>query len=158
MITEVQAQRLTRTATFTIQREVTSVFPLFGPIRKMEWASGWNPHVLYSENPEVELHMMFKTEGKHPDEPEYLWIVTRYEPEAYLIEYTVSTQNRVWFITVCCESVSFETRVTVTYSYTSLNRIGHERNQEMINCMFSHNLNDWKEAIDHYLINELPLN
>lgn len=157
MIAEVQVQRITRTATFTIQGEITAVFPLFGPIREKEWATGWNPEIIYSDHPEVEEHMIFKTKGNHVDEPEYLWIVTRYEPEAYLIEYTVSTHNRVWFITVQCESFSLETIVTVTYSYTSLNRLGHDRNQEMVDHMFAQNLNDWKEAIDHYLINEFLL-
>ncbi len=146
-----QAQRIERTATFTVHSEVKNVFPLFGPIREKEWCFGWNPEVIYSTHPHAELRMIFKTKGKHADEPEYLWMITQYQPENYRIEYSVSTSNRVWFITVHCEAAKHETNVTVAYSYTGLNSLGNERNKEMLEHMFANNLKDWETAIDHYL-------
>lgn len=145
------SERVARTATFDVHSPIHTVFPLFGPIREKEWASGWNPEIIYSNHPEVEQHMVFKTRGKHADEPEYVWIVTTYQPDEYRIEYTVSTANRVWFITVQCESMQQETRVTVTYSYTGLNASGNERNKEMLAGMFANELKDWEAAINHYL-------
>lgn len=152
--TEIAAQsseRVARTATFKVHSPIHTVFPLFGPIREKEWAAGWNPEIIYATHPEVDQHMMFKTSGNHADEPEYLWIVTNYQPEKYRIEYTVSTANRVWFITVQCEAELQETIVNVTYSYTGLNATGNQRNKEMLERMFADNLQDWKAAINHYL-------
>lgn len=147
----VQAQRISRSATFTVQTTIEKAFPLFGPIREKEWAAGWNPEVIYSRHLEVEQHMIFKTKGNQEDEPDYLWVVTQYNPEAYFIEYTVSTANRVWFITVKCEDRKTETQVAVTYSYTGLNASGNQRNVEMLDRMFAHNLKDWERAINYYL-------
>lgn len=146
-----QAQRISRSATFTVHTAVENSFPLFGPIREKEWAASWNPEVIYSRHTEVEQHMIFKTKGNHEDEPEYLWVVTQYNPEAYIIEYTVSTASRVWFITVQCKSNKTNTDVTVTYSYTGLNALGNQRNVEMLDRMFAHNLKDWERAINYYL-------
>lgn len=146
-----QAQRISRSATFTVYTTVENAFPLFGPIREKEWAAGWNPEIIYSRHAEVEQHMIFKTKGNHEDEPDYLWVVTQYNPKAYFIEYTVSTANRVWFITVRCEGGKTETQVTVTYSYTGLNASGNHRNVEMLDRMFTHNLKDWERAINYYL-------
>ncbi len=145
------SERVERTGTFRVHGHIKAVFPLFGPIREKEWATSWNPKVIYSTHPEVEQHMVFKTKGNHADEPEYLWIVTNYQPDQYRIEYTVSTSNRVWFITVQCEAELQETIVTVTYSYTGLNAAGNQRNKEMLEQMFADNLQDWKAAINHYL-------
>lgn len=144
-------QRVSRTATFQVNNSVEKVFPLFGPIREKEWAVGWNPEIIYSAHPEVELHMIFKTKGNYADEPEYLWMITQYDPHVHKIEYTVSTINRIWFITVQCEQKVPYTRVTVTYSYTGLNETGNNRNTEMLERMFIHNLQDWQHAIQHYL-------
>ncbi len=145
-----QAERITRSATFKVAGEIQNVFPLFGPIREKEWATGWNPEVIFATHPEAELHMIFKTAGT-ADEPEYLWTITHYNPETYCIVYTVSTANRIWFITVQCESAKTETMVTVTYSYTGLNEIGNMRNREMLQRMFMHDLRDWETAINYYL-------
>lgn len=145
------SERVARTATFHVQSHIQAVFPLFGPIREKEWAAGWNPEIIYSNHPEIEQQMVFKTSGKHTDEPEYLWIVSNYQPEKHRIEYTVSTANRVWFITVQCEAELQETSVTVTYSYTGLNAAGNQRNKEMLEQMFADDLQDWKVAINHYL-------
>src|SRR5688572_21636122 len=112
--------RIKRSAVLAIRGSIENVFPLFGPIREMEWAEGWEPEILYrSEDVLVEEHMIFQTNG-HAEEGKYRWVVSQYQPEMYRIEYTVSTQERIWFIRVQCKSVQETTAVTVSYSYTGL--------------------------------------
>lgn len=154
MITETYSQtekRIERSASFIVNTNIEKAFPLFGPIREKDWCAGWEPEVVYSNHSEVEQHMIFKTTASDPKEKEYLWIITQYNPVDFLIEYTVSTPQRIWFITVVCKSLSEKTKVTVTYSYTGLTEEGLVINQAALEKMFAHNLKDWEEAINFYI-------
>ncbi|MFZ6001691.1 MAG: hypothetical protein ACOYW3_14370 [Bacteroidota bacterium] len=146
-----QAERVQRTASFVVKAPIEKAFPLFGPVREKEWAAGWEPQIIYSNHPEVEEHMIFKTPPRHDGESEYIWIVTQYQPRDYFIEYTVSTLQRVWFITVKCESQNDHTRVSVTYSYTGLTPEGNQMNKQALDRMYANNLKDWEEAINYFL-------
>lgn len=143
--------RIERSASFVAEAEVDKVFPLFGPIREKEWTTGWNPEIIYSSNPEVEEHMIFKTAGTNSLEKEYVWALTQYKPGDFFVEYLVSTSNRMWFITVTCTPQNKRTKVTVRYRYTSLNDIGIQLNQTALDKMFSEDLKDWAEAINFFL-------
>jgi hypothetical protein len=143
-------QRIEQTASFIVKSKIEKVFPLFGPIREKEWATGWEPEIIYSNHPEVEEHMIFTTPGKLQGE-QYIWVITQYRPFDFIIEYTVSARDRIWFITVMCESQDKDTKVTVTYSYTGFTEQANQLNQNALKNMFAHNLKDWEEAINFYL-------
>jgi hypothetical protein len=149
---EAQSERITRSAVFTAIGKIETVFPLFGPIREKDWAEGWNPEVLYRTRNDilVEEHMIFQTSG-HAGEGKYTWVITQYQPEKYLIEYTVSTSERIWFIRVACRETGSNTEVKVSYTYTGLTDEGNRKNEQAINRMFAHDLKDWEEAINYYL-------
>ena len=132
-------ERISKTASFTLDGRIEKVFPLFGPMREKDWAEGWEPEVVFSTDDLVEEHMIFQTKVA-TDEKVYTWIVTQFNPEIHKVEYTVSTKNRVWFITVRC-----------TYTYTGLNAEGNERNRNALAKMYSQDLRDWQEAINYYL-------
>lgn len=149
--TDFKAERISRTASFVVQAPIETVFPLFGPVQEMAWAEGWNPHLVYSESKDVEARMIFETPGRFEGEEKYTWIITQYFPQEYLIEYTVSTAERIWFITVQCETQGLQTHTTVSYTYTGLTLRGHELNQEALTTMYADNLRDWKKAINSYL-------
>jgi hypothetical protein len=151
VLTEFKPERIQRSASFIIHGKIENVFPLFGPIREKEWAEGWEPEVLLPAGDIlVEEHMIFQT--KAPDnEGKYTWVITQYQPENYLIEYTVSTDERIWFIRVRCEEKKETTEVTVSYTYTGLTENGNRKNEQALKRMYSQNLQDWGEAINHYL-------
>jgi len=146
-----KAERVQKTASFVVNTAIEKAFPLFGPIREKEWTAGWEPQIIYSVNPEVEEHMIFKTSGKHHGEEEYLWVLSQYNPKDYFIEYTVSTSQRLWFISVRCRPKGSNTSVTVTYTYTGLTEEGNQLNKLALDKMYAHNLKDWEEAINYYL-------
>jgi hypothetical protein len=143
-------ERIHKAATFSVRARVEKAFPLFGPVREKEWAAGWEPEIVFSNSSEAEEHMIFKTSGKHHGE-EYLWVITQFKPDEYLIEYTVSTADRIWFIRVQCKAAGENTETTVSYTYTGLNSKGNAQNREALEKMFAHNLKDWEEAINHYI-------
>ena len=145
-----ESNRISKSATFTVQAPIDRAFPLFGPIREKEWAEGWDPLIVHGAS-EVEQHMVFTTSPSNREEEKFLWTITRYEPAKFFIEYTVSTPNRVWFISVDCKPEAKNTKVTVTYSYTALNERGARLNESALAKMFAHDLRDWEEAINYYI-------
>ncbi len=144
-------ERIGKSATFTLRGDIQTVFPLFGPIREMDWAFGWEPEMVYPRESLAEERMVFFTPGRHPSEPKYLWALTQLRSDIHLVEYTVSTQNRIWFIRVQCREEGNQTRVEVTYTFTGLNALGNELNQGALETMYAEDLSDWAEAINFYL-------
>ena len=144
-----KSERIEREASFMAQAPIDKVFPLFGPIREMEWAAGWEPEIIVGAD--LQLHTIFKTPSGFAEEPYYLWAITQCLVSDHKIEYTVSTANRIWFITVACEPVQDKTKVTVRYRYTSLTPLGNRLNQLALKEMFAQNLSDWEEAMNYYL-------
>lgn len=152
-----KAERISRTATFSVNEEIEKAFPLFGPMREMEWEAGWKPALVFSETNDVEERMIFKTPGRFEEERTYTWVITQYFPERYRIEYMVSTPERIWFITVQCKAQEEQTLVTVTYTFTGLTERGNERNKQALEKMYTNNLKDWEAAINYYLSTGTPL-
>jgi len=153
-LTNFTSSRISRTSTITLNAPLGEVFPLFGPIREREWAPGWDPQILYSTTDLVEEHMVFKTPSHHGHiEPDYTWIVSKYLPDQALIEYTVFTAERLWWITVQCyeDLPNQTTKAEITYTYTGLTDRGNAINEKALQLMYAHDLRDWEEAINHYL-------
>ena len=148
--TNFKPERIAKSASFTLDGKIEKVFPLFGPFREKEWADGWDPQIIFCEDNLIEEHMIFQT-NVSSDEKLYTWVVSKFDPKTFLVEYTVSTKNRIWFITVQCQPMKEKTKATVTYTYTGLNEEGNELNRTALAKMYSHDLKDWEEAINYYL-------
>lgn len=146
-----KAERISRQATIHVNAPLDKTFPLFGPVLEKLWAPGWEPEVIFSKDAEVEEHMIFRTPGHHETEPFYTWTVTQYQPARGLVEYTVQTTNRIWFVRVVCQESGASTDVTVSYTYTGLNDLGNQLNKLALDNMFAENLTDWQQAINEYL-------
>jgi hypothetical protein len=142
--------RISKSATILLNETVERIFPLFGPFREREWAEGWDPELLYGDH-EVKERTVFRTGGLHPEEKFYQWVISKYMPQQFLIEYTVYATERIWFITVECKRHEACTLATITYTYVGWSREAHERNVLAIQNMFRQNLNDWEEAINYYI-------
>lgn len=147
----VVAERISKSAEIILNDDINNVFPLFGPIREMDWEYGWNPEVVYSTGALVEKGMIFRSPARFEGEQPYLWVITQFRPSEYLIEYTVSASDRIWFIKVLCESIGTQTEATITYTFTALNEHGASLNKIALEKMYSRNLEDWQESINYYL-------
>lgn len=147
-----KAERVSRTATITLNASIEKVFPLFGAIEEKKWADGWNPVILYPYTEKIEEGMVFTTQAHGHHESVFAWIISKYRPEDYLIEYIVSTSNRYWIINIrCASSSNSETKAAITYTYTGLNELGNEINKQALEKMYERNLEDWSDAINHFL-------
>lgn len=147
-----KAEKVTRTATIAVNEKIETVFPLFGAFEERKWADGWSPVLIYPSTENIEEGTTFRTPGHGHNETEFLWRVSKYEPQIYLIQYLVSTENRYWTISVKCQSLSENsTSATVTYAYIGLNSLGNEINKHSLGKMYSKNLKDWQEQINYFL-------
>ncbi len=152
-VPEFKAEKVERTASFMVNHNIDAVFLLYDAFEERKWEEGWNPNLIYPSEEIIEEGTTFWTQG-HGHEPYYLWRVSKFEPENYLIQYLVSTVNRYWTVTVSChEQANNSTLTEVTYSFISLNQKGIELNKHALDRMYSRDLQDWKEAIDYYLEN-----
>lgn len=145
---------LERSATILINGNINEVFPLFGAFEERKWAAGWNPVMVYPAKETIAEGVTFTTPSHTvaAGEDKYTWVIIKYQPAGYTIQYLVMTPHRFWTITVACSKAgNKKTSVQVTYSYTGLNDTGNKLNALAIDNMFSHNLVDWEQAINHYL-------
>lgn len=136
-----------------IEAPIDKTFYLFGPIAEKEWADGWNPQIVYQNNENIEEHMIFMTDSPHGHaESKYTWIVSKYCKDQYLIEYFVYTQERMWWIQVQCLKLDDgKTEAEITYTYNGLTQKGNTINEWAMGTMFSSDLKDWENEINHYL-------
>jgi hypothetical protein len=148
-----KAERISRQSTITLSAPVETVFRLFGAIEEEKWAPGWRPTVVFSDSGTIQDQMVFTTKGHQDLEPDYTWTVSRYEPENWLVEYTVFTLDRLWRISIRCRSLvdKRHTDADVCYTYTGLNEKGNTLNKQAIASMFAHDLKDWERQINYYL-------
>lgn len=147
-----KAEKVSRTATIELDAHISKVFPLFGAFEERKWADGWNPEIIYPSAEIIEEGTTFRTAGNEAEEKEFLWIVIKYEPKNYLIQYLVSTKNRFWTILIKCEQLTENlTTAIVTYTYTGLNRYGNDLNLRSLEKRYKENLTDWQQAINDYL-------
>ena len=146
------AERISRTASITLDESIEKVFPLFGAFEERKWSEGWNPHLIYPTTEKIEEGTTFKTPPHLKDEKEYLWIVSKYDATNFLIQYLVTSSARYWTITIQCHKIADSiTTADITYTFTGLTDSGNEIDKHMMGSMYKNNLKDWEEAIAYYL-------
>lgn len=150
--TDFKSEKVSKTATIILSGNISTVFPLFGAFEERKWAKGWNPVLIYPETEKIEEGTTFKTEGHGHGEAEYTWRVSKYEPEKFLIQYLVGTENRYWTITIKCKTIKEnKTSAEITYTYFGLNELGNKINELSLSTMYKNDLKDWEEEINNYL-------
>jgi hypothetical protein len=151
------SKRISRTSSINLNASVTKVFPLFNPVKEKEWEAGWDPEFLtsLSEDEDIAERMVFKTQSPHGhDESDYIWTISKYSLNLALIEYTVFTSDRLWWITIQCRDdvENQTTHAEITYTFVGLTDKGNAINEKALQLMYAHDLKDWEEAINHYLL------
>ncbi len=58
-----KSQKISKTASITLNGDIEKVFPLFGAFEERKWAEGWNPTLIYPETEIIEEGTTFITEG-----------------------------------------------------------------------------------------------
>ena len=120
---------LTHTATFHIDQPAEVVFPLFSAEGEKRWAPGWDYQPLSGTDcTQEDFIFLTKTHDHASSKEDTIWIVKRYDPEAYIVQYyRVEPGVKVGLVTVRgLEVEEGATEVEVTYHYTALSDSGRK--------------------------------
>ena len=149
------SEAVSHTATFEINQPVQTVFPLFTPEGEKLWAPGWNYDNLMGTNPLGEDYL-FLTRSHDHTAKEAIWIVKKYTPERYRVQYyKIEPGEKVGIIEVACASLSPAlTEVQVTYRYVGLSETGNRFVERFTNKDYEAFIEEWKRLIESYLTKE----
>jgi len=108
-----------------VEQPVDVLFPLFNPEGEKRWVPGWDYERVMG-SPEFREDMVFLTRNHDHAAREAIWLVKKYRPDDYLVEfYKIEPGEKVGIIAVKCAALSgTKTRVTVTYEYIALSKKG----------------------------------
>ncbi|HNB52183.1 MAG TPA: hypothetical protein PK530_09590 [Anaerolineales bacterium] len=145
------SRRVGHTHTIHLPGMPESLFPLFTPEGERKWAAGWDFVPVYPTG-DIEENMIFTTASHDHSQSGAIWIVTRYEPAQYFVEYQrIEPGEKVGRIRVRCEAENDQTRVTVEYVYTALSEAGNMFLKGFTESHYTHFIQSWETAIHHFL-------
>ncbi len=144
--------RVVRSYTQRIQAPPRRVFPLLCPVREAEWLEGWAYEMIHSESGVAEPGCVFRT--RWHDFPETVWIVTRHDAEAGIVEFArVTTGLAATRLELRLEADTDEaTLVHIRYVHTPITEAGagfierHYSPQD-----FEQSMAWWERSMNHFL-------
>jgi hypothetical protein len=149
------AKSVSHTAVFEISQPVQTVFPLFTPEGEKQWAPGWGYENIMGT---TRLHedYLFLTSTHDHAATDAIWIVKKYEPEAYRVQYyKIEPHEKVGMIEVKCgQSGPRSSKVQVTYKYVGLSESGNRFVARFTKKDYKAFIEDWKRLIEAYFAKE----
>jgi hypothetical protein len=95
------------------------VFPLLCPVREYDWLPYWSCRMMYTESGIAELDCIFQT--TLPEEPEAIWMCSRYEPDQAIDYVVLSPGLQVHHLSIrLSQPAPSKTRLDWTRTYTAL--------------------------------------
>ncbi len=88
-----QAYRIQREYTHKVAAPPSKIFPLLCPVLEYEWIEDWSCEMIHSVSGVAEYGCIFKTNLPRVRGLEEIWVVSRYEPEAGVIQFVVTCQE-----------------------------------------------------------------
>ena len=127
-----------------------TVFPLLCPVREYEWIKGWKCSMVYSESGVAENNCIFTTD--FPDRGQGTWVVTRYEPEAFRVEYTIFHSDRFMekIDLSLVENGDGTTSVHWTRTFTGLSPEGNEFIEHYSADHLDERMEGLGKSLDHF--------
>ena len=142
--------RITYEYVQTLAAPPEELFPLLCPVRECDWVNGWDPRVVLTESGVAELDCVFITPAT-PEEA--VWVVTRYEPELFRLEWLKLIPGMVVAkIIIKLESIPEGTSAAISYCYTSLSPQGDLAIEGLSQEHFDAFMRAWEQELNHYLL------
>lgn len=138
------------THSFTVDRPVGEVFPLFSPEGERLWVPGWEYENVMGTT-ELTEDYVFLTESHDHASGQAIWIVKRYDPPRHIIElYKVEPGDKVGLVIVRCRDHGTSTEVEVTYEYRALSDRGRAFVADFTEEKYRAFIDEWKELLEGY--------
>lgn len=140
------------TASFYINQPVKVLFPLFSAEGEKSWVPGWDYENIMGST-DLREDYVFVTKGHDHAATDAIWLVKRYEPEEYLVQfYKVEPGEKVGVIEVRCFELSdSETDVRVSYEYIGLSARGDEFVDGFSSSAYEEFIAEWKGLLEVYV-------
>jgi hypothetical protein len=147
----VESQRVVRAYRQTIDARPDVVFRLLCPVREVEWLDGFAFTMIYSASGLVEEGAVFST--ANPGEEDTVWIVTRHDRAARLVEFARFTPaSRTCILRIAVEPCGeAHSHVDVSYEFTSIAHPGNEFLKEWTEEAFLSAVVFWEQSMNHFL-------
>ena len=143
--------RIRHSKSFQIDQPVDMLFPLFSAEGEKLWVPGWDYENIMGTN---DLHedYIFLTRNHDHAANKAIWLVKRYQPEIYLVEfYKVEPDEKVGVITVKCSELSgVKTNVCVTYEYIATSEKGNEFVGNFTSQEYDKFIGEWQHLLEAY--------
>jgi ribosome modulation factor len=150
----VDAGRVIRHYTQRIEARPETVFPLVCPVREAEWLEGWRDalRMVHSDSGLAEDGCVFETRG--PDRPETVWMITRHDPTARVVEFfRITTGLVATRLCVVVEGADGDSSsVDITYTHTPLSAEGRSFvERTYAEDAFRKAMAFWEDSMNHWL-------
>ncbi len=150
----IDSGRVTRTYTQRIEAAPSRVFPLVCPVREAEWLDGWidKLEMIHSDSGLAEDGCVFRT--RVPGRPETVWMVTRHDPAARIVEFVRFTTGLVATrLTIAVEAgADASSAVHISYTFTPLSEAGGAFvKATYAEDAFRRDMAWWEESMNHWL-------
>lgn len=139
------------TASFEIRQPAKELFPLFSAEGEKLWVPGWNYENIMG-NTDLHEDYVFVTRSHDHAASDAIWMVKRYEPEDYLVQYyKVEPGEKVGVIEVrCFELNESQTKVQVSYEYIGLSVAGNRFVSSFSSSRYNAFIAEWKTLLVKY--------
>jgi hypothetical protein len=143
------------TASFEIKRPVTELFPLFTAEGEKLWVPGWNYENIM-DSTELHENYVFLTKNHIHATTEAIWIVKKYDPNEYCVEfYKVEPADKIGVIVVRCILLNeSHTKVQVTYEYIGISEKGNQFIQGFSASEYNKFISKWETLLVKYFDGE----
>ena len=142
---------VTHTKSFEMAVPVAQLFPLFSPEGEKLWVPGWDYQNVMGTT-ELSEDYVFVTKAHDHSSETAVWIVKKYEPDNYYIQfYRVEAGEKVGIVTVACtELAAAETNVAVTYEYVALSAVGEKFIEGFTAEFYRTFIDEWETLLLRY--------
>ncbi len=136
------------TADFDIDQPIGQVFPLFSPEGEKRWVPHWDYDNVMGTT-ELSEDYVFLTRSHDHAVTEVIWLVKRYMPEAWFIQfYRVEPEDKIGVVTVqCSETGERGTHVEVSYEYIAISDKGREFVDSFTIESYEKFISEWKDLL-----------
>ena len=126
------------------------VFRLLCPVAEGKWVPGWKTEAVYSFSGLVEKGCVFLTPNeKHSS----IWIVTKHDLATFKLEmFKVTPMQTVGKLNIALQAEgTTSTRAFISYEFTAIGEAGVTFLKEFTSEWYENFMQEWEDAMNHYL-------
>ena len=144
-------RRCSYTSEFELAQAVDILFPLFTPEGEKLWVPGWDYENILGTTA-LNEDDVFLTKTHDHAANDAIWIVKKYDPEAYYVQYyKIEPEEKVGLVTVKCHQLSQNsTKIQVTYTYTGLSERGNQFIEDFTEQDYEKFIEEWRNLLIEY--------